>query len=115
VVIPQGAIDSVRLQLGRSRSSREAAIDPTWTRHLEAEIKNTHVTLTAILEERQLTLGEIASLKVGQLLSLEADLNSRVRLECSERPLFLCEIGQGEGAYTLRVDEIMETASGEPE
>ena len=75
---------------------------------MQQEINNTEVTLTAILEERRVTLADVAAFRVGQVISLEARIDGRIRLECNNQPLFMCEIGQLEGAYTLRVDETLE-------
>jgi len=78
-----------------------------WARQLQAELKSADVTLTAILEERRMTLADVAAFKIGQLISLEARIDGRIKLECNDQPLFVCEIGQSEGAYTVRVDETL--------
>ena len=82
-----------------------AARDPTWTQQITAEVRKAEVTLRAVLEERTLTLGEIAGLKVGQVIGLDATPATRVKLEGNDRPLFWCHMGQAQGAYVLRVDE----------
>ena len=52
-----------------------------------------------------LTFTTNTALKVGGILELQATTRTRVRLECNAEPLFWCSLGQGEGFYTLRIDE----------
>jgi flagellar motor switch protein FliM len=82
----------------------DARADPAWARLMEEGVKSAEVTLRAFLEER-LTLGVIARLKVGQILPLDSTPRTRARTECNGQQLFWCEIGQGEGTYTIRIDE----------
>ena len=58
-----------------------------------------------MLDERLAPLQEIADLKVGQILQLNATAASRVRVECNGEPLLWCQLGKSNGAYTLRVEE----------
>ena len=109
LVIPQSAVRSTRAQpSAEATSAEEGSPESGWFRQMQHEINNTEVKLTAILEERRVTLADVAAFKVGQVISLEARTDGRIRLECNNQPLFMCEIGQLEGAYTLRVDETLE-------
>ena len=55
-----------------------------------------------------MTLVDLASLRVGQLLPLDARVDGRIKLICNDEPLLLCEIGQSEGTFALRVDQVLE-------
>ncbi|HLS19534.1 MAG TPA: FliM/FliN family flagellar motor switch protein [Paracoccaceae bacterium] len=81
--------------------------DPRWSGRIQQELTRTDVTLHAILEERELTLGEIASLRPGDMLPLRATPQSRVKLVSNAQPLLWCEFGQAAGAYTLRVQDFI--------
>lgn len=107
ILIPQAALNSARQQLGRDLSNDAAVRDPAWTRQIEAEIGRTDVAVKGVIEERQFVLADIAALKVGGILELQATTRTRVRLECNAEPLFWCSLGQGEGFYTLRIDELV--------
>ena len=48
----------------------------------------------AILEETEMTLGELASLKVGDLVDLRGGTLGRVRLECEGRGVFWGRLNQ---------------------
>ena len=108
VVIPQSALNPMRQILARDANSEVAARDPRWAKQFENEIRRTEVTLRATIEERQFTLGDIADLKVGQVLKLQATPTSRIKLECNDEALFWCQLGQGDGHYTVRVEDVVD-------
>lgn len=108
IIIPQSALNPMRQHLAKVASGESSARDPRWAKQIQREVQRAEVTLKAVLEERQLTLGDVAGLKVGQVLELQATPRSRVRMECNDQALFWCELGQAEGSYTLRVDEFVD-------
>jgi len=108
VVIPQSALHLLRQSLVNAMTGEASVQDPRWSKQIQSEIQRTEVALRAVLEERQLTLGEIANLKVGQILELKATARSLVKIECKDQPLFWCHLGQSEGMYTLRVHETID-------
>jgi flagellar motor switch protein FliM len=102
----------MRPALSRVLTGDSAGRDPKWTQQISAEVQKARVTLRAVLEERTLTLGEIADLKIGQVLELDATPATRVKLEGNDRPLFWCHMGQAQGSYMLRVDEVIAQDKG---
>lgn len=118
IIIPQSVINPMRPSLSKVLTGESTARDPRWTRQMATEVQKAEVTLRAVLEERTLTLGEIADLTVGQVLTLDATPATRVMLEGNDRPLFWCHMGQAQGSYVLRVDEAIaqgkEAAEDEP-
>jgi flagellar motor switch protein FliM len=110
IVIPQSTVRSARAR--RDAAGEGDAQGGVWVSGMQNKIRSTDVRLRAVLEERQMTLAEITGLRVGQIIPLDTRTDSRIRLECNEEPFFLCEIGQSEGCYTLRVDRVLERAGG---
>jgi flagellar motor switch protein FliM len=108
VIIPQSALNPMRKALSRVVTGESTGSDPRWLKQIAAEVKKTEVTLTAVLEERFLTLGEIADLKIGQVIELQATPRSRVKLEGNQQGLFWCQIGQADGSYVLKIDETID-------
>jgi flagellar motor switch protein FliM len=105
VVIPQPALNAIRHTLEREPAEGTLTRDPRWAKQMQSRLGRTEVTLRAVIEERQFTLADIADLRVGKILQLQATPRSRVRLECKDQPLFWCELGQGDGLYTVRISE----------
>jgi len=108
VVIPQSALHLLRQSLVTAMAGEASIQDPRWSKQIQSEVQRTEVTLRAVLEEHQLTLGEIADFKVGQVIELNATARSLVKIECKDQPLFWCQLGQSEGLYTLRVQEAID-------
>ncbi len=105
VIVPQAALSPYRQVLSRIASRENAPTDPAWTRKINKEVRRTSVAIRAVVESREYTLGDIAALKVGQVLKLQATTLSRIKVESSEQPLFWAMLGQNNGFHTLCIDE----------
>ncbi|MBQ0824776.1 FliM/FliN family flagellar motor switch protein [Microvirga terrae] len=108
VIIPQSVLNPMRKALSHVVTGESSGRDPRWMKQIATEVKKTEVTLKAVLEERFLSLGEIADLKIGDVIELQATPRSRVKLESNQQGLFWCHIGQSEGSYVLKVDELID-------
>jgi flagellar motor switch protein FliM len=104
IAVPQAVLNPMREALSVVPEPEIAVADPRWSRQIQTEITRTSVRLTAVLDERMASLSEIAGLKVGQILPLNATPQSRVRVESNGEPLLSCQIGKSNGVYTLRVE-----------
>ncbi|MBA4790657.1 MAG: FliM/FliN family flagellar motor switch protein [Pseudomonadota bacterium] len=105
VIIPQTALSPMRQKLSRTSAGETTVRDPIWTRHIRSEVNRAEVQLRLVMEERQITLGEAADLKVGQVLKLQATPRTKMKLESSKQPLFWCHLGQAEGSYVVRIED----------
>ncbi|SHO63242.1 flagellar motor switch protein FliM [Pseudoxanthobacter soli DSM 19599] len=107
VIIPQSALTPMRQQLARVVSGESSGRDPTWARQIRSEVQRAEVSLRAILEERQIELGEVADFHIGQIIQLQATPLSPVKLECNDQALFWCSLGQSEGNYKLKIEDVV--------
>ena len=108
ILIPQTALNSVRQELEREPSAEMSVRDPRWSKQIQEEVGRTEVAVRGVIEERQFTLADIASLRSGQVLILQANAKTKVKLECNAEPLFLCDLGQADGFYTLRTGDFVD-------
>lgn len=108
LMIPQSALTPMRQTLARAFTGDSSVRDPAWVKQIGTEIQKTQVTLNAILESREISLDEISQLQVGQVLQLSATPRSRIKLVSSSEQLFWCELGQAEGSYQLRIDDLVD-------
>ena len=88
-----------------------AISDPAWSDLLAREIGRAEVELAAYLDAKPLTLGALSTLQVGQILAMPGDARTRAALVGDGRTLYRGEIGQAEGRYSLRVDEVVPKAA----
>ena len=105
ILLPQSALQEIELAPGDGLAVAPMVRDTGWSKRIEQEVQRTQVMLHAVLDERELTLGEIAELRVGQVLPLKATPRSSVKVVCNDQTLFWCELGQTEGIYTLRIKD----------
>jgi flagellar motor switch protein FliM len=103
VVIPQPALTPIRQQLSRDLSSDGSASDPRWQKMMRKRVEKTEVTAVAVLDEIDMSLGEISGWRAGDVLTLKASAANTLRLDCKNQPLFWCELGQAQGHYTLKI------------
>ena len=102
------ALSALRKPLSQAAPKAAPQPDPGWAQHIRKEVTRTHVTLTAILDERPGLLAEVFDLKVGQIVELDATPQSRVRVESNGERLMWCDFGKSNGVYTLRVDSFVD-------
>ncbi|TWI92920.1 flagellar motor switch protein FliM [Roseibium hamelinense] len=107
VVLPHATLNPLRQRLSQVLSGEMSNRDKQWTQHFHHEIQRTEVKLEAILEERELTLEEIANLQVGQVIELQATTRTPVTLSCNQQPIFNCQLGQLDGSYTLQIEDLI--------
>lgn len=107
VVIPQSVIMPMRNVLATTAGDAGGR-DPKWASLIQAEVKKTSIRLNAVLDEKSLTLGDIAQLEVGQVIRLEATPKSKIRVEGNNQKLFVCSMGHADGRYVLKVDDVVD-------
>ena len=103
ILMPLSLLLPFRKELERQAAEPPPA-DRRWSLSMEKGVKQTRLPVTAILEEFPMSLGAVAQLRVGELLTLQTRGFDAVRLECAGRGMFLCKLGQGDGRYRLEVD-----------
>ena len=108
IAVPQSAIGAMRQAFSRTSSKDASLPDLRWSEQIEREITRASVTLTAVLDERPMRLGEISHFRVGQVVELKATPRTRVHLECDGERMVLCQFGKSNGVYTLRVDDFVD-------
>jgi flagellar motor switch protein FliM len=93
-----------RLLMHRAGAGGQGSMPETdWRTQLNAEVMRSTVTLEAMLPLGRMTLGEIASLRTGQVIALQPTAQSETRLSTRDKTLFICEFGKLGQNYTVRV------------
>jgi len=79
--------------------------DPHWTRRLSAAMSLTPLQVFAVMEDLEFSLGELAELRVGQVLPLAGSGMGKIRLVVEGRDMFWCRLTPNADAYALQIDE----------
>ena len=112
LVVPQATLGPVRSQLAREESRVKS--DPKWQTDLRSRVETTDVMLSAVIDQRVMTLGEIGALRVGALIELRPNAINNIMLTSDETSLFIGQLGQAEGHYTVRIDDVCGEQPPEP-
>lgn len=76
-----------------------------WRQRFNEELMRSAVVLDARVPMPQMTLGDVAAFKVGQLIELPPNARSETRLSVRDRSVFVCEFGKVGQNYTVRIKE----------
>jgi flagellar motor switch protein FliM len=109
VALPQNAAKPLGEMFARGPDPTAPTADPHWTRQMEKGVAKARLTLTAILDEFQMTLRDVSMLKVGMMLPLSNSGEGHVRIECVERGVFLCRLNESNERYALEIEDIIST------
>jgi flagellar motor switch protein FliM len=107
LVLPQSLTAPLARLFARGSGDGGAQLDPNWARRMEKGVTRARMSLVAILDEFELSLGEISRFAIGSVLPLAGDGEGRVRIECVERGVFLCKLGEQGDRYALEVEDII--------
>ncbi len=88
--LPRMALDPFRNQLSKLVGPGGEAKDEKWSVGLYSNIVQTEVRADVKLEARGFTLGDIASLEIGDILKLPIKPVDPIRIELEGRTLFWC-------------------------
>ncbi|MBS3936678.1 MAG: flagellar motor switch protein FliM [Sulfuritalea sp.] len=103
--LPYSMIEPIRDMLYSTMHSEQAGADQRWSGMLRKQLLAAEVELVASLGGTDLALGEVARLKVGDIVPIDIDEVIGVRIDCV--PLMNCRYGISNGQYALRVDRFL--------
>jgi flagellar motor switch protein FliM len=107
LLLPHPFLTSLATAVARGPAPGASKLDPQWSSRMERRVTEANLTLTAVLDEFRMSLADLASLRVGHVLPLSDGGQGRVRIECDERGVFICGLGERNGRYALEVEEII--------
>jgi len=109
MLVPQSALYPIRKKLAREHQPVSQPNDPNWSQRMQQGISATEVSLQAVLETRTMTLGELRTLEVGQLIQLRAHARDLIAIESGGEQLFRAKLGQSRGKFLCVVETVNNT------
>lgn len=107
MLMPHPFLTALMGAFARGPAPGAAKLDPVWSSRMERRVTEASLTLTAILDEFQMSLADVSGLRVGHVLPLADAGQGRVRIESGERGVFICSLGERGGRYALEVEDII--------
>jgi len=103
--LPYSMIEPIRDVLYSTMHSEQAGSDTRWTSLLRRQLVSAEVELSVPLANTQITLGEVARLKTGDIIPITID--ELVSVKVDGIPLMQCRYGVSNGQYALRVEKFV--------
>ena len=108
LLIPYATLEPVRELLLQMFMGEKFGRDSIWEAHLSAELWQTELNLSAVLDEFTLRLGDVMDWKKGTRLELSCTPDSIVELRCGDVRLFNGRMGRSRNYIAVKVaDRIM--------
>lgn len=106
VCTPYAMIEPIRDVLSSSMQGERLEVDDRWLKLLTQQMQAAEVELVANLGESTITLGEVANLKVGDVIPI--DIPEHVTAEVDGVALFECRYGVLNRQYALKITKVLE-------
>ena len=107
-LLPYATLEPVRDTLLQMFMGEKFGRDSIWENHLAREMRQTSVTLDAVLDEQSVSLQDVMRLKVGSLLLLNTRPDSEVVLRCGTVPMLSGRMGRHGERLAVRVEQRIE-------
>jgi flagellar motor switch protein FliM len=103
VLLPYATMEPVRDKLLQRFMGEKLGRDRMWAAHMASELYNTEVTVDVVLGEKQMSLRDVMTLKVGQTIALSHSPNDALQVQCGGVPLGRAHIGQRSSNIAIRM------------
>ena len=105
LLLPYATLEPVRELLLQMFMGEKFGRDSIWEGHLTAELWQTEVEIKGVLDELELTLGEVMRWTEGSRLELACTPSSMVELRCGDVKMFRGQMGRRNSNIALRVND----------
>lgn len=111
VMIPYATLEPIRDLLLQRFMGEKFGRDNIWETHLAAELYRTSLPLAAVLDEQQLSLGEVMNFEVGQVLPLRIGKGDPIEIRSGDVALSRAHIGQKGNKIAVVVSSVCRGSS----
>ena len=105
IFLSQDLLAPMKTLFENTEQSLDLTNDSVWTEHIKSHFQDIDLECKAAIDCRDLTLAEVADFKVGQILDLGIGPDEPVKLKSGGRDLFIAELGQSDGVFTVKITE----------
>ena len=105
IALPERALAPHRRKLTVLPDVVPPVTDEGWARDITEGLQLADLEVRALLDEQQITLGEVARFTLGQTIVLDATMDSLIIVECEEQRLFRGRMGRSRDSYVVRIEE----------
>jgi flagellar motor switch protein FliM len=113
LLLPYATLEPVRKLLLQMFMGEKFGRDSIWEMHLAHELWFTDVEMTAVMDERYISLQEIFSLKVGSRIMFGATPDCQIQLRCAGVPMYTAKMGRRGSHIAVQIEDRIERNSRE--
>jgi flagellar motor switch protein FliM len=106
IIFPYSTIEPIKDILTQMFTGEDFGNDNSWESYLSSEVQNTIISLKATLDEKAISLKELASLKVGSTIITNNTPTDDVNMECNGIKVMSGKIGSSGNNMAIKIDEI---------
>jgi len=101
VTLPYSMLEPIRELLDAGIQSDRIDRDASWNENLREQLQDIEVSISSILAQKQIDIGQLAQLKVGDVLPIE--LPTQVPVCVEGIPILQAEFGQRDGKNAVKI------------
>lgn len=94
ILLPHETLEPIRELLSQIFMGEKFGQDTAWERHMGREITNSSISVQALLDEKDVSLGDLLNLKVGSTILLDKEPNDDVLVKCGGVMLGKAKLGR---------------------
>jgi flagellar motor switch protein FliM len=94
LLLPHETLEPIRDLLAQIFMGEKFGQDSTWERHMGHELRHSSVCVSALLDEKDVSLGDLVRLKVGSTILLDKEPKDDIFLKCGDVTLAKARLGR---------------------
>lgn len=107
LLLPSALLEPIRAKLTQRFMGEKLGGDTTWKDHMDSELRQTKVEISAILGEAKLGLGAVRNFQVGQTIEFDTSPDTPVDVQCEGVSLGHAYMGHDRHHLAIRmIDKI---------
>jgi flagellar motor switch protein FliM len=112
ILFPYATLEPVREILLQMFMGEKFGRDSIWEAHLANELRQTDMSVKAVLDEFEMNLGDVLGWKVGSRIDLTTAPQSPITLRCGDIELFEAQVGRKGGKIAVRIGDKLLNGGG---
>lgn len=113
ILLPHATLEPIRDLLLQLFMGEKFGQDTVWEKHLGKEVRQTHVDMEVVLDEKTVTLGDIMNFKVGSTILLNCAPDDEVTVKCGGVPITTGKLGRLGDNIAVSLSEAIKKAMKE--
>ena len=106
IVIPYATIEPIKDLLLQMFAGESFGADVSWEAHLSNELKNTNIHMEVVLDNKFLTLRELAKLEVGSTITMDIHPDEPVDIKCKGIKMMKGSVGSIGNHVAIKVNKV---------